>query len=119
MGQKVICYVILSRIYRSRVKDYAILRTLGVTKKDMAKIVNVEMIVIGYSVILFTYLLFNGLIFAVDALTFLRQIGILTVILYFGNVIFSGDDTFSTFFEKHPYPRKADWDLLKYSVKAY
>lgn len=78
-----ICYVILSRIYRSRVKDYAILRTLGVTKKDMAKIVNVEMIVIGYSVILFTYLLFNGLIFAVDALTFLRQIGILTVILYF------------------------------------
>ena len=49
----------------------------------MAKIVNVEMIVIGYSVILFTYLLFNGLIFAVDALTFLRQIGILTVILYF------------------------------------
>lgn len=78
-----ICYVILSRIYRSRVKDYAILRTLGVTKKDMAKIVNVEMIVIGYSIILFTYLLFNGLIFAVDALTFLRQIGILTVILYF------------------------------------
>lgn len=78
-----ICYVILSRIYRSRVKDYAILRTLGVTKKDMAKIVNVEMIIIGYGIILFTYLLFNGLIFAVDALTFLRQIGLLTVILYF------------------------------------
>lgn len=38
--------------------------------------------------------------------------------LIFGNVIFSGDDPFSTLFEKHPYPRKADWDLLKYSVKA-
>ena len=78
-----IVYVILSKVYRSRIKDYAILRTLGITKKDMAKIVNVEMIVIVYIIILFTYLLFNGIIFASDALTFLRQIGLLTVILYF------------------------------------
>ena len=41
--------------------------------------------------------------------------------LLFGNVIFSGDDTFSTLFENsgNPYPREPDWDLLKYSVKAY
>lgn len=78
-----IIYVILSRVYRSRIKDYSILRTLGVTKKDMSKIVNVEMRIIGYSTTIFTYLVFNGLIYAVDALTFLRKIGITTVILYF------------------------------------
>ena len=51
-----IIYVILSRVYRSRIKDYSILRTLGVTKKDMSKIVNVEMRIIGYSTTIFTYL---------------------------------------------------------------
>lgn len=78
-----IVYVILSRVYRSRVKDYSILRTLGVTRKDMAKVVNVEMLVIGASITIFTYLLFNGLIYSVDALTFLRQIGLAAVLTYF------------------------------------
>lgn len=78
-----IVYVILSRVYRSRVKDYSIIRTLGVTKKDMAKVVNVEMLLIGFSITLFTYLFFNGLIYAVDALTFLRQIGLSAFVCYF------------------------------------
>ena len=54
-----ICYVILGRIYRSRIKDYGILRTLGVTNKDMSKIVKVEMCVIGFGITIFNYLLFN------------------------------------------------------------
>ena len=79
-----ICYVILGRIYRSRIKDYGILRTLGVTNKDMSKIVKVEMCVIGFGITIFNYLLFNGLIYSTSALTFLRNIGILTVLTYFG-----------------------------------
>lgn len=78
-----IVYVILSRVYRSRVRDYSIIRTLGVTKKDMAKVVNVEMLLIGFGITIFTYLLFNGLIYAVDALTFLRQIGFAAFTCYF------------------------------------
>ena len=78
-----IVYVILGRVYRSRVKDYSILRTLGITKKDMAKIVNVEMLLIGYGITIFTYLVFNGLVYSVDALTFLRTIGFSAFIMYF------------------------------------
>lgn len=78
-----IVYVILGRVYRSRVKDYSILRTLGITKKDMSKIVSVEMLVIGYGITIITYLIFNGLVFAVDALTFLREIGIAAFLSYF------------------------------------
>lgn len=78
-----IVYVILGRVYRSRVKDYSILRTLGITKKDMAKVVNVEMLLIGYGITIFTYLFFNGLVYAVDALTFLRSMGISAFIMYF------------------------------------
>ena len=83
IGVFFIVYVILGRIYRSRIKDYGILRTLGITNKDMAKIVNVEMCVIGFGITIFNYLLFNGLIYSVSALTFLRNIGITTVITYF------------------------------------
>ena len=43
----------------------------------------VEMCVIGFGITIFNYLLFNGLIYSVSALTFLRNIGITTVITYF------------------------------------
>ena len=41
------------------------------------------MYVIGFGITIFNYLLFNGLIYSVSALTFLRNIGITTVITYF------------------------------------
>ena len=78
-----ITYVILNRVYRSRIKDYSILRTLGVARKDMAKIVNVEMLIIGFGITIFTYLVFNGLIYSMDALSFLRFIGIASFFGYF------------------------------------
>ncbi len=78
-----IVYVILGRVYRSRIKDYSILRTLGVTKKDMAKVVNIEMLLIGFGMTIVTYLIFNGLIYSIDALSFLRKIGIAAFLTYF------------------------------------
>lgn len=78
-----IVYVILSKIYSSRVKDYEIIRTLGVTKKDMSKIVNIELLLIGMGVSVFAYFVFNGLVFASDALSFLKYIGFTTIIAYF------------------------------------
>ena len=75
--------LILNRVYRSRIKDYSILRTLGVARKDMAKIVNVEMLIIGFGITIFTYLVFNGLIYSMDALSFLRFIGIASFFGYF------------------------------------
>ena len=83
IGVFFIAYVILGRIYRSRIKDYGILRTLGVTNKDMSKIVKVEMCIIGFGITIFNYLLFNGLIYSMSALAFLRNIGITAVITYF------------------------------------
>lgn len=78
-----IVYVILGRVYRSRIKDYSILRTLGVTKKDMAKVVNIEMLLIGFGMTIVTYLIFNGLIYSMDALSFLRKIGVAAFLTYF------------------------------------
>ena len=94
-----IVYVILSKVYRSRVKDYSILRTLGITKKDMAKIVRVEMLVIGLSVTLITYLIFNGMIYSMNALLFLREIGVSVVITYFF-VMFIFNEAMSSRFNK-------------------
>ena len=49
----------------------------------MSRIVNVEMCVIGFGVTILNYLIFNCLIYSMDALSFLRNIGILTFITYF------------------------------------
>lgn len=40
----VVSYAVLSRVYASRSNDYEILRTLGVSKKDMGKVVKKEII---------------------------------------------------------------------------
>lgn len=42
-----IAYIILSKVFASKIKDYTILRSLGVLKKQMAKIVNREVIILG------------------------------------------------------------------------
>lgn len=43
----IITYLILVKVYNSRKKDYEILRTLGVTKRDMQKVVWYEILMIG------------------------------------------------------------------------
>jgi len=43
-----IAYVILARVYASKNKDYTILRSLGLVKKQMARIVDFEVLVLGF-----------------------------------------------------------------------
>ena len=78
-----IVYVILSKVYRFRIKDYSILRTLGITKGDMAKIVNVEMKILGYGTMILTYLIYNGLIYSMNGIKFFQQIGLGVFLAYF------------------------------------
>lgn len=60
-----ITYFILARVYDSKKKDYQILRTLGVTKKDMRHIVNLEVLVVGMVATVLAFVVFlllvNGL----------------------------------------------------------
>ncbi len=79
-----ITYVILSKIYASRIKDYQILRTLGITKRDMSKVVNYEIVLLGMMITLISCFLVNGLVYSTAALKFMRYISIETYLLYFG-----------------------------------
>lgn len=47
IGLFFISYVILARVYASKNKDYGVLRTLGLVKKQLGKIVVLEVIAIG------------------------------------------------------------------------
>ncbi len=78
-----ITYVILSRIYISRTKDYQILRTLGVTKRDMRSIVNYEIVLLGMGITLLSAFLVNGLIYSVSNLYFMHHIAIDTYVFYY------------------------------------
>ena len=78
-----IVYVVLSKIYSSRTKDYEIIRTLGVTKNDMIKIVNIELILIGMVVSILAYFAFYGVVLSVDVLSFLKYMNFGTFISYF------------------------------------
>ena len=62
----IITYLILAKIYNSRKKDYEILRTLGVTKRDMKKIVWYEVLIIGVVAIIIAYLLVFILLSSVE-----------------------------------------------------
>ena len=42
-----ISYIIIGRIYASKTKDYSILRSLGLVKRDLSKIVDIELILLG------------------------------------------------------------------------
>jgi hypothetical protein len=47
------------------------------------KVVNIEMLLIGFGMTIVTYLIFNGLIYSMDALSFLRKIGVAAFLTYF------------------------------------
>lgn len=78
-----ITYFILAKVYTSRKKDYEILRTLGVTKKDMRHIVNAEILFIGISSIIAAFIVAVILIFTVPQLDILRHIKAVTLLIYF------------------------------------
>lgn len=78
-----ITYVILSKIYISRVKDYQILRTLGVTKRDMSKVVNYEIVLLGMIISIINCFIVNALIYSSGNLKFMQHIHFETYLLYF------------------------------------
>ena len=71
-----ITYFILSKVYTSKKKDYQILRTLGVTKKDMGQIVTIEVLITGIASWLISLILFtivfrnNSLLMYTNGLSF-------------------------------------------------
>lgn len=77
-----ITYLIISKVFASRIKDYEILRTLGITKKDMKRIVNYEVLSIGIGMMVIAMAIGYVLIYTVKALKLLRVFSFITLILY-------------------------------------
>lgn len=78
-----ITYFILAKVYISKKKDYEILRTLGVTKKDMKHIVSYEVLGIGLSCLVLAYIIGITLIYNVPKLAYLKGITFTTSLIYF------------------------------------
>jgi len=79
-----ITYVILAKVYQSKKKDYEILRTLGVTKKDMRKIVDYEVIGVCGVVQIFTLIIFIIMIKTIPDLQYISKIRVGTILIYLG-----------------------------------
>ena len=80
-----ISYIILSKIYSSKKKDYTIIRTLGLTKKDMKSIVKDEVFINTTVVSIFVYLLVFILGKTVNNMVFeiFKNITLFTTFMYF------------------------------------
>ena len=52
----IMSYFVLSRVYLSKKKEYAIMRTMGICKNDMKKMIVIEMLAFGSISALFIYL---------------------------------------------------------------
>ena len=68
LSLSLITYFILARVYDSKKKDYQILRTLGVTKKDMRHIVNLEVFVVGMVATVLAFVVFLIIVNALPAI---------------------------------------------------
>lgn len=103
-----ITYVILSKIYESKKTDYTILRTLGVTKKDMRHVVMIEVMVqtIIVSIISFALLFILGKTVDNAFFRIFKNIKLFTSILYFVIILVFG------YFMARRFNRR----LFKYSV---
>ena len=77
-----ITYFVLAKVYSSKKNDYEILRTLGITKKDMKTIVYYEVFGVGLSGFILGFVFFLILIFSVKQLQNLLPIKFLTILIY-------------------------------------
>ena len=80
-----ISYFVLSKIYQSKKKDYTIIRTLGVTKKDMKTVVTWEVFITTIILSIFVYLVVFILGKTIHKQPFLifADISFFTTFLYF------------------------------------
>ena len=78
-----ITYFILSKVYNTRVKDFEILRILGVTKSDMARIVKIEIISIGLVISVISFIINLIIFMTVPFLKNIYSFNLMITILYF------------------------------------
>ncbi|MDE6656057.1 MAG: ABC transporter ATP-binding protein/permease, partial [Anaeroplasmataceae bacterium] len=78
-----ISYVILARVYASKNKDYGVLRTLGMVKKQLGRIVILEVIGIGLIASIFSLILFIILYHTTPAFSMGKYMGFGILCLYF------------------------------------
>lgn len=80
-----ISYIILAKIYQSKRKDYTIIRTLGITKKDMRFIVLCEVLIttIVLSIIVYVLVFILGKTINKSVFIIFKHILPLTAVLYF------------------------------------
>ncbi len=79
-----ITYFILAKVYSSKIKDYQILRTLGVTKRDMRIIVCFEVGLIGVVTMCLAYITCALFIYLIPKLSMLKPLEVGISIIYFG-----------------------------------
>ena len=77
-----ITYFILSKIYSSKKNDYEILRTLGVTQKDMKTIVNYEVFIVGCTGLVLGFIIAFILMLLIPSINILLPIKFLTFVIY-------------------------------------
>lgn len=101
-----ITYVILSRIYQARKKDYTVLRTLGVTKRDMKSVVTFEVMIQTILMAVLVYLVCFILGKTVSSLYVFSKIPFYITALYFVVMLLFG----------YIMARRFNRRLFKYSV---
>lgn len=78
-----ISYFVLARIYTVKNKDYTVLRTLGMDKKDMASLVRIQTIIQSMAASILVLLVnYIALIFGKAVIKGFNRIGIIGVIVY-------------------------------------
>lgn len=105
-----ISYVVLAKVYSSKKKDYNILRTLGVTKKDMSRIVKYEVMfeTIIISILVYIVLFILGKTGLNDFTNLFKNITFVSSLIYFIVMFLFG------YFIARRFNRK----LFKFSVNA-
>ena len=101
-----VTYFILAKVYIGKQKDYEILRTLGVSKKDMIKIITYEVVIIGFTSVLFALGVFVLLTNIIGSLKAYKEVDAVTIVIYSIALIIFIFSTASRFNKK----------LFKYSV---
>lgn len=105
-----VSYIILSRIYVSKNKEYTVFRTLGILKKDMSVIVSLEIMLIAIAATILGYAIIYILYFTIESeyLNVVRYNNFLISMIYFVVMIY-----FSYYISK-----KFNKKLFKYSVQT-
>ena len=85
-----ITYLILSRVYKSKKKDFEILRVLGVTKKDMAKIVKKEFFLLSIISSVISYVIIFVIFHTIPGLIKFSEFSFFLMLFYFGVTLLFG-----------------------------